>query len=369
VPQDFKTQKLRPMTKVQKRVDFEGQTIFAGIDVHLKSWSVSLFYDNRYLRSFQQPPDAAALATLLKRDYPGATYQCAYEAGFCGFWIQRALTDQGLSCIVVNAADVPQTDKGLRSKNDRNDSKRIGDSLKAGMLDAIYVPDTTLESDRRLVRYRQQLQRDLTRCKARIKSLLYYAGIALPDKYQQSNWSNLFLQWLRELPIAQPSMRRTLDGMIVQVEQLRKEVLELNRQLKQLLDSESYSQAGTLLRSVPGIGPIAAITLLVEIADIKRFTNFAAFNSFIGLCPSEHSSGEAIHRGFITPRHHRQLRSLLIEAAWVAVKHDPALTFSFVELKNRMPAKRAIIQIARKLLNRIWYVWNKKQSYEKGLIQ
>jgi transposase len=357
------------MTKVQKRVDFKGQTIFVGMDVHLKSWNVSLFYNNQYLRSFQQPPDAQALATLLKRDYPGALYQCAYEAGFCGFWIQRALTQLGLPCIVVNAADVPQTDKGLRSKNDRNDSKRIGDSLKAGMLDAIYVPQTAIESDRRLVRYRQQLQRDLTRCKVRIKSLLYHAGIVLPDKYQQTNWSNLFLQWLRELPVTHPSTRRTLDGMIFQVEQLRKEVLDLNKQLRQLLDTESYSQMGTLLRSVPGIGPIGAITLLVEIAAINRFTCFAAFNSFIGLCPSEHSSGEAIRRGAITPRHHRQLRSLLIEAAWVAIRQDPALAFRFAELKKRMPAKRAIIQIARKLLNRIWYVWNKKQSYEKGLIQ
>src|SRR5277367_5541956 len=111
------------MTKVKQTADFSGKNIFVGIDVHEANFNVSLFCEQEYLRNFQQPPEPEKLANLLRRDYPGANYKCAYEAGFCGFWIQRELEKQGISCVVVHAADVPQTDKRKRSKTDPNDSK------------------------------------------------------------------------------------------------------------------------------------------------------------------------------------------------------------------------------------------------------
>lgn len=356
------------MTKVLQRADFSGKTIYVGMDVHLKSWNISVYHEQQLLRSFQQPPQPKVLATWLKDNYPNATYNCAYEAGFCGFWIQRELQQQGVHCMVVNAADVPQTDKGMRSKNDRNDARRIGAALQGGLLRGIYVPDTAIESDRRVVRYRQQLQRDLTRARTRIKSLLHQTGMHIPGHFQNANWSRLFVQWLKDLPLEHTSLRLTLNRMIAQEEQLRSEILPLNKTLRQLLQTERYQQAGALLLSIPGIGPITTITLLVEIDRIDRFSSFTQFNSFIGLCPSEHSSGEREHKGRITQRHHQALRSLMIEAAWVAIKHDPALTLAFNNLKKRMTAKRAIIRIARKLLNRLWHVWHKKEAYEKGIV-
>jgi transposase len=108
---------------------------------------------------------------------------------------------------------------------------------------------------------------------------------------------------------------------------------------------------------------------LVEVADIHRFPSFAHFNSFVGFCPGEHSSGEEERKGHIISRHHQTLRMLLIEAAWMAVKNDPALTLAYSELKKKMTGKQAIIRIARKLLNRIYHVWKKKEAYEKGIIK
>ena len=113
------------MTKIIKKVDFTGQTIFAGIDVHSKSWNVTLYCNQQYLKSFNQPPNPEALQTFLQTNYPNAFYKCAYESGFCGYWIQRTLQQKGLDCIVINAADVPQTDKGAKNKTDKNDSQRI----------------------------------------------------------------------------------------------------------------------------------------------------------------------------------------------------------------------------------------------------
>jgi transposase len=357
------------MTNLKQRADFTGKSIYVGIDVHLKSWDISIYLDQQHIRSFHQPPDGSKLIATLQRDYPNAAFQCAYEAGFSGFGLQRQLTGAGINCIVVNAADVPQTDKGRKTKTDRSDSKRIASALQAGLLQGIYIPDLLTSSNRRLVRYRGQLLRDLQRSKVRVKSFLYEQNIALPTPYQRNNWSNKFVIWLKELPFANDLDKHTLTKMIEQVERQKQEVKLLTEKIQEMLSGQHYQTTAQLLQSIPGIGPLTTASLLVEIADIKRFPTFTQLNSFIGFCPSEHSSGEEERKGSIISRHHQTLRRLLIEAAWMAVKNDPALALAYSELKKKMTGKRAIIRIARKLLNRIYHVWLKKEEYEKGIVK
>ena len=356
------------MTNLQ-RADFSGKTIYVGMDVHLKSWDISIFFDQQHLRSFHQPPDASKLVGTLQKEYPNAILCCAYEAGFSGYWIQRQLQGMGISCMVVNPADVPQTDKGRKTKTDRADSKRIGKALQAGLLHPIYIPDRFTDSNRKLVRYRQQLLADLKRCKARIKHFLLYQGIHLPDQYNNSNWSSKFISWLKELKHEHETSRMALHKMVAQVESMKHEVSVLNKDIQKMMTHPVYEACAKLIQSVPGIGPIITASLLVEIADIKRFPTFAQFNSFIGLCPGEHSSGDEERKGKIISRHHSTLRALLIEAAWTVVKKDPAMTLAFSDLKTKMTAKRAIIRIARKLLNRLYHVWIKNEIYENGIVK
>lgn len=355
------------MTKILQIPDFTGHTIYAGIDVHKKNWNITLFFEQQYLRKFQQEANPQILINHLRNNYPGAHFKLAYEAGFCGFWIQRALTKAGMECIVANAADVPQTDKDRRRKNDTTDSKRIGESLSNGSLKPIFIPDPQIESDRSLVRYRHGLHKDLVRSKERIKSLLHQHGIKIPEQFDNSNWSHPFIQWLKDLNISHPSLRLTLSRMIEQVEYLRKKMLEITRDIRALLQSERYCYNGKLLMSIPGIGALIAITILTEIGSIKRFPTFYHLNSFVGLCPTEFSSGENERKGSITPRHHAQLRSFMIEMAWTGIRLDPALTLAYNEYLKRMSGKRAIIRIARKMLNRIHYVLTKQQQYVKGV--
>ena len=153
------------MIKVIQKADFSNHTIYVGIDVHLKSWNVSLYCGQQYLKSFNQPPVPFALKSFLNNTYPGAIYKCAYESGFCGYWIQRELLKNDIDCIVVNAADVPQTDKNTKNKTDTNDSKRIALALQAGLLQPIYVPDDEVEADRQLVRCNDRFNNDLVRVK------------------------------------------------------------------------------------------------------------------------------------------------------------------------------------------------------------
>ena len=208
------------------------------------------------------------------------------------------------------------------------------------------------------------------RCKNRIKGFLDYIGVALPDKYNNGNWSKNFIQWLTAIQFDQASSRTTLDYMIREMELLRKELLSISNDIRKLMRSKEYKKLYYLLRTITGIGPLTAALLITEIGDMKRFPNFYHLNSFIGLLPSEHSSGERELKGRLTIRRHRQLRSDLIECAWTAKRTDPALSLFYTEqLKKGKEPKLIIVKIARKLLSRIRYVWLTEKPYERGVVK
>ena len=144
------------MTKIQQIADFTGQTIYVGMDVHLKKWNITLYHEQQYLRKFQQESNPQTLIRHLTNHFPNAHFKLAYEAGFCGFWIQREFAQAGMECMVVNAADVPQTDKGMKTKTDTTDSRRMGQAHSGGMRKPIHVPSEETETERQLVRYRQK---------------------------------------------------------------------------------------------------------------------------------------------------------------------------------------------------------------------
>lgn len=356
------------MTKLQHLADYTDKRIIAGIDVHKKSWNVTLYYENRFLRTFSQPPAVDALTSLLRHDYPGAHYLCGYESGFSGFWIQRQFQQKGIECYVVHAADIPSTQKHKTIKTDTIDSHSLAQALSAGTVHSVYIPDPETESHRSLIRYRKRILCDMRRCKNRIRSFLFHFGYIVPDQFG-TNWSNRFIKWLKDFELNQSMSRTTLNHMIVQLELLRSRLLEINRDIRQLQQSERYNSLLKNLVSVPGIGPLTAITLITEIVDMKRFSSFRQLNSFVGLYPMEYSSGEHVYKGNITIRSNHYLRDSLVEASWVSIRHDPALMLVYQDWKCRMTAKRAIVKIARKILSRIRYVWMNETPYVKGLLK
>lgn len=354
------------MTKV--KTNFSDQTIYVGLDVHKHSWNAALYLNENYLRNVHQPPSPQALSRFLQTNYPGADYVCAYESGKFGFWIQRQLTNKGVNCIVVNPADIPATHKDEVSKTDPRDARAIAMALRCGQLRGINIPTIQQESDRSLVRQRKKIWRDLVRCKNRIKGFLDYTGIVIPDKFSNSNWSRNFMQWLAAIKFEYDSCRMTLSYMIREAELLRKELLSISNDIRKLMRSKEYKKLYYLLRTITGIGPLTTASLITEIGNMKRFASFYELNSFIGLLPSEHSSGERESKGRLTVRRHRQLRSDLIECAWTAKRTDPALSLFYSEqLKRGKEPKLIIVKIARKLLSRIRYVWLTEKPYEKGV--
>jgi transposase len=355
-------------TNLRQKVDFSCKNIFVGMDVHSTGWNVTIFLERNYIRSFSQPPTTSALITLLRRDYPGANIICGYESGYCGFSVQRELHEEGILCQVLHAGDIPQTTKQKLTKKDPVDSRKIAEALSSQNSNPIYVPCQEDESDRSLIRYRSRLLKDLTRCKNRIRSILYQFGVELPEKFKKS-WSKRFIQWLQQTEQVHGSARQTLDFMVEQMILHRDMLLKVNKDIRVLQNSEKYCQRMQWLVSIPGIGPLTAITLLTELFDIKRFPSFRQLNSFVGLYPMEHSTGEQDHKGGIMIRHNKHLRTILIEDSWTAIGHDPALTLAFNQWKTRMSSKRAIVKIARRLLSRIRFVLINETVYTRGVVK
>ena len=130
------------MREQRNEISFRGQKIYVGIDVHLKSWSVTVLYETSVLKKFSQNPDPEALHGFLRRSYPGAKYRSVYEAGFCGFWIHERLTALGIDNIMINPTDVPTKSSEKLRKTDAVDSGKLTRSLRANKLKGIYTPDS-----------------------------------------------------------------------------------------------------------------------------------------------------------------------------------------------------------------------------------
>jgi len=180
------------------------------------------------------------------------------------------------------------------------------------------------------------------------------------------------MEWLRETMTAEmeeESGRATLQALISEVEAMRGVQLETVRKMKALSTTESYAKDYKLLLGVPGIGLITAMTFLVEIEDINRFPSTDDFASFVGLVPDCRGTGEKTNNGDITSRAKKIMRTLIVECAWAASRKDPALNLAYCKLCKRMEPNKALIRVARKLLNRIYSVLKNKTEYAYGTVE
>ena len=358
------------MKTQRNEISFKGQSIYVGIDVHLKSWSVAVLSQTSVMKKFRMDPNPEGLKTYLTNNFPEADYYSVYEAGFCGFWIHDRLTSLGINNIVVNPADVPTTGGERLRKTDAVDSVKLARNLRANELKGIYTPDAASLEIRSLIRLKNSITKDMTRQKNRIKSTLRYLGVEIPKEYTEpfSNWSKRFILWLHEVQMNTPSGRDALNLQIEQLEALRKQKLMMTRKLRALGRSDKFKDDLDLIMSVPGIGMTTGMALLAEICDVSRFTDGAHLAAYIGMTPMCHSSGEHDGTGDITIRKNAIMRCNLIEAAWVAIRQDAAMNLYYTECCRRMVASKSIVKVARKLVNRIYYVLKRRKKYVNNVV-
>ncbi|TFH12907.1 MAG: IS110 family transposase, partial [Lentisphaerales bacterium] len=266
-----------------------------------------------------------------------------------------------------HAADVPTSDKERRQKEDARDSRKLARSLENGELRPIHIPDPGIEPLRSLCRLRGRSTPHIHRLKNRIKGHLKYYGIPMLEDSAYRRWSGPFIARLQAL-CSEPGPRS--DYLSITLDALREESSRLaliTRKLRAHCREGEAARITNLLRTIPGIGPKTAFTLYTELQEIGRFPNLDKLDSFLGLIPSTDSSGENEKATGITPRTNCRMRALLIEASWVAIRHDPELLRAFSELSRRMKKQAAIVRIARKLAARVAYVWRTGTPYKPAV--
>ncbi len=354
-------------TKLSK-LDFKDHQIYVGLDVHKKNWSVSIMVDDILHKRYSQDANPLTLVKYLTKHFPKGNYHSVYEAGFCGFWIHRELQSLGINSQVVSPADIPTSDKERKQKDDKRDSYKLVKALKNHAMEPIHVPEEKVVQDRMLVRTRNALAKDLKRSKNRIKSMLHFNGIFIPQCFETRSgyWSNKFIKWIETVNLQEESGTTSLRVHLEQAKYNRSQVLEITKQIKQLSKTEPYAAKVNLLTSMPGIGLLTAMKILTELDHIDRFKSNDKLCSYVGFIPSTRSSGDTERIGKITPRGHPVLREAFIESAWTAIRVDPALMLKYKELCKRMKSNQAITRIAKKLVIRMAYVLKNNESYVIG---
>ena len=352
------------MNKITK-LSFAGERIYCGIDVHKLSWRVNIRSEEFELEDYSQQAEEEILLSHLRKNYPDAEYELVYEAGFSGFSLQRSLQSKGIKCLVINAADVPSSDKEKRRKSDCIDARKLSKALGNGLLKGVFVPQLEMEHIRTLVRQRDRLVQDQIRCKARIKHLLLFSGLKVNE---DGCWSGAYIKRLEELDCGDIPLRQALDLALQEYQAIRKLNLQATRQLRALSLQPPYAKIVSLLRSIPGIGLINAMVIMSEIQDIARFKTLDKLCGYAGIVPDLHGSGEEQNVRGITRRSNCYLREAIVESSWSIIRKDPVMLMNYKQYCKRMHPNKAIIKIARHLLNRIRYVWLKEVPYQTGRI-
>ena len=356
------------MQSQSRCLDFSGETFYIGLDIHKKSWVLSIRCNKTELKTFSMNPDPEQLNQYMKRNYPGGNYVSAYEAGYFGFWIHRKLEQFGFKNIVFHAADIPTSHKEKVSKSDSIDSRKIARELENRSLKGIYIPDEFHQQLRSLCRLRHRYVQNQTRVKNRIKGHLSSYGITIPLEKEISHWSGNFINWLRDIKFYHISARNYLDICLDELNEHRRKIADITNLLRGYIKENGLSKLIQNLCSIPGVAFVTAITYYTEIMDIHRFAKFDHFCSYVGLVPSLHNSGDKeIDKG-ITKRRNNLLRYLIVESSWVAIRQDPAMLMSYNDLSKRMKKQEAIIRIAKKLLSRMNYVWKNEKAYVYAVV-
>ena len=336
--------------------------LFIGIDVHKKSWSVSMRTDIAEHKTYTTVPCADKLYDYVNKNFKDYQVSLTYEAGPCGFSAARYFLNMSWKVLVVNPADVPKTDKQQYQKTDKLDSINLSKQLQKQELKAIHIPTEQQEQLRSLLRQRIIIVKQLRKVKSHIKAMLLFHGIEIPPQHDNPNWTKDFKHWLKELTWTHSTGADSMASKLRTFDFVYGEYLTIANQLRAYC-RKHHKQDYYLLTSIPGIGGYLAAAILAEAGDIRRFNNERQFSSYVGVIPGMYDSGEKEKDLGVTPRANRILRSYLVEAAWVAVRKDPEIQAYYRKFTGKNP-KLIIVKIAHKMVRRILSVIKTKTPYK-----
>lgn len=310
-----------------------------------------------------------------------------YEAGVCGFTLKRRIEGLGCQCAVIAPSLIPRK-PGERIKTDRRDAKKLLALFKAGLLTEVYPPDQKQEAARDLTRLREAAMINLKRIRQQLLKFLTRHGYIFTDG---EHWTKKYICWLAGLEFDEPLLLDVFDSYFTELQHCNQRLESLDRQLEQLAQTEPYKQVVGLLRCFHGIDTLTAISVITEIFEFGRFASPRHLMSYLGLTPSESSSGDKQKRGPICKTGNKRVRRLLNECSWhyrhpfvigkalkarragqpqwaidIADRAGRRLRQRHRRLVNngKMPCK-ATIAVARELAGFIWAMVNEHEMRKK----
>ena len=288
---------------------------YVGLDVHKETIAVSVAEaDGGEVRFLGEVPNTAdSLVKLVKRlRKEGAKLSFCYEAGPCGYGLHRQLLDLGQVCQVVAPSLIPKKPSD-RVKTDRRDSLNLARLHRAGELTAVWVPDGAQEALRDLTRAREDMKHIQLQAKQRLLGFLLRHGKRFEGK---DNWTQAHFRWFEEVKFGQPVQQIVFQEYVDSVQAITRRIAALDEQMESAARDSVFWPVIEGLMALWGVGLITATTIVAEIGDLRRFANAPQLMAYLGVVPSEHSSGESKVHGSITKTGNGHVRRVLVEAAW-----------------------------------------------------
>lgn len=339
---------------------------FVGLDTSKQAIQVAMLFPDGHWEEWQArtaPRSVARLSRQLRKKAVGALRVC-YEAGPCGYALQRQLTATDIDCVVVAPALIP-VKPGDRVKTDRRDARHLAQCLRAGTLTAVRPPTSAEEAVRDLCRCRDAARVDRERARHRLGKLLLRRGLLYPGRA----WTQAHRRWLRQLTFEHASDRVVFADYLRTVEYGEERLADLDRELVAVSQSDPYREPVGWLRCYRGIDTVTALGIVSELHGFPRFDSPRALMAYLGLVPSEHSSGAKTRRGGITKAGNAHVRRLLIEAAFHA-RHRPAVSQALRARRAGQPGW--VIALAdraqTRLHKRYWRLQARGKAHNKAVV-
>jgi transposase len=296
-------------------------TTFLGLDVHAATIAIAVLEDGQERPEIREiNNDPASIRRAIKQIGKGRSLRCCYEAGPCGYVVQRQLAGMGIDCQVIAPSLIPRK-PGERVKTDRRDAAKLARLLRSGDLTPIQVPTEDQEAVRDLVRAREAARRARTDARHRLTKFLLRHG----HRHHACNWTLQFWKWVNTVSFVHHALTKTLQHYTDMVLHLDRQIEAPDSDIEDIAAREPFRDMVGKLSCLRGISTLAAMVILSEVYDLRRFATASQFMAFLGVVPSEHSSGQKQRRGGITKTGNGRVRRILVEAAW-AYRHYPKVT-------------------------------------------
>jgi transposase len=333
---------------------FDASAVVAGLDVHKTSTRVVAVQGDRLVWEGTVASDPPLVEAALRRV---GVIACCYEAGPTGFGLARHLGAVGIRCDVV-APGLVWRRPGDRVKTDPRDARRLAAQFAGGMLEAIFVPPVETEALRDLVRAREDARHDRMRARARLGKFLLRHGRVMPTR----SWSVQRRAWIGQQRFDEATAQAALDDYVCAVDLVDRRIELLERHLAEAAANGPNAALVARLRCLRGVDTLTAAGLVAEIGDFQRFATAERFMSFVGLVPSEHSSGEQRTLGSITKAGNQHVRRLLVEASW---NHRRRPAASYTIQRRRRDQHPLAIERALRAEQRLHRRWTRMRSRGK----